>query len=122
MGNHDKWTTPKQIKIEREGEPRGTRRGNRKRNERVKGKKARLDEVLSARNSARRYFEYMENDKKRRIEHPEWYTHIEGSRFKRYDPLYQKWYQREFDRHAKLLEKCIADGVISFDESSEFLV
>lgn len=122
MGNSDKWTTPKQIKIEREGEPRGTRRGNRKRNKRIKGKKARLDEVLSARNSARRYFEYMENDKKRRLEHPEWYTCVEGSRLKRYDPLYQKWYQREYDRHTKLLEKCIADGVITFDESSEFLV
>lgn len=122
MGNSDKWTTPKQIKIEREGEPRGTRRGNRKRNERVKGKKARLDEVLSARNSARRYFEWMESEKKRRQEHPEWYTYTKGSKLSAYEPHYQKWYQREFDRHAKLLEKCIADGVISFDESSEFLV
>jgi hypothetical protein len=48
MGNQDNWTTPKQIKIEREGEPRGTRRGKLKKGQRRKGRKARMDEVISA--------------------------------------------------------------------------
>lgn len=120
MGNLDKWSTPKQIKIERAGEPKGCKRGINK--NRKKGKKARLDEVLSARNSARRYFEWMEDEKRRRIEHPEWYTHIKGSKLSAYEPHYQKWYQREFDRHAKLLGKCIEDGILKFDESQEYLI
>lgn len=122
MGNQDNWTTPKQIKIERAGEPRGTKRGKLKKGERKKGKKARIDEVLSARNSARRYFEWMENDKKRRIEHPEWYQPLDNPKLVRYDPHYQRWYQREYDKHAKLVEKCLKDGVFTEAESKEYLI
>lgn len=60
MGNSDKWTTPKQIKIEREGEPRGTRRGPLRKGQRRKGIKARWDEVLSAKKTWQRYQEWLE--------------------------------------------------------------
>lgn len=122
MGNPNNWSEPKQNKIARAGEPKGVKRGVLKKGERRKGKKARLDEVLSARNSARRYFEHMESDKKRRLKHPEWYDYSERSGLVRYDPLYQKWYQREYDRHKKLLEQCILDGVITVDEYKEYLI
>lgn len=46
MGNFDRWKTPKQIKIARKGDPRPLRRGIKK-GERRKGKKARLDELMS---------------------------------------------------------------------------
>lgn len=48
MGGFDRWSTPKQIKMERAGDPRPLRRGALKRGERKKGRKARWDEVLSA--------------------------------------------------------------------------
>lgn len=122
MGNPNNWSEPKQNKIARAGEPKGVKRGVLKKGERRKGKKARIDEVLSARNSARQYFEWMERDKKTRQEHPEWYRHTAGSGLRPYEPHYQKWYQREFDRHAKLLEQCILDGVVTTDESKELLI
>lgn len=59
MGNSDNWHTPKQLKIEREGEPRPPRRGPRKKAQRKKGVKARLDEVLSARLSLKRAKDYL---------------------------------------------------------------
>lgn len=47
MGNLDRWSTPKGIKIERAGNPRPLRRGFIKKSERKKGRKARLDEIVS---------------------------------------------------------------------------
>lgn len=60
MGNFDKWTTPKQIKIERAGDPRPIRRGPMKKGDRKKGRKARTDEVLSALNTWKLYQKWYE--------------------------------------------------------------
>ncbi len=54
MGRQDNWTTPKQIKIERAGEPRASHRGPLQKRKRRKGLKARLDEVRSALQSLKR--------------------------------------------------------------------
>lgn len=116
MGNQDNWTTPKQIKIERAGEPRGTRRGPKKKGERHKGKKARLDEILSARTEAQRYSKYVQDDRQRRIDHPEWYGPTEG-RYKRYDPEYMKWFEKALGKLKVLLVKAQADGIITENDA-----
>lgn len=120
MGNQDNWTTPKQLKIEREGEPRGTRRGPLKKGQRKKGRKARLDEVLAAKKDCELYRQYVNNDERQRIEHPEWYTPIEG-RYKRYDPQYKEWFYKCKVKLDKLIEKAIEDGVMD-KETSEYYV
>lgn len=122
MGNQDNWTTPKQIKIEREGEPRGTRRGNLKKGERKKGRKARLDEVLAAKKDCERYRQYVHDDEKRRIEHPEWYTPEPEARLRRYDPEYKKWFAKSREKLDKLIEKAIKDGVMDKETSEWYIV
>lgn len=121
MGNYDRWSTPKQIKIERAGESKKKNRGVLKKGERKKGRKARLDEVLSARNEARRYFQWMEDEKERRRSHPEWYMKTRQSG-KGWEPKWQERYQQAFDKHSKLLRKCVQDAIIAFDESQEYLI
>lgn len=122
MGNQDNWTTPKQIKIERAGEPRGTRRGILKKGQRKKGRKARLDEVLAAKKEAERYRQYVHDDEKRRIEHPEWYTPEPESRLRRYDPEYKKWFAKAKEKLDKLIEKAIKDGVMDKETSEYYIV
>lgn len=121
MGNHDKWTTPKQLKVEREGEPRGTRRGNRKKGERRKGKKARIDEILAAKKDAERYRQYIHDDKKRRIAHPEWYRPFEKGLW-RYDPEYQKWFDKAITKLEELVIHAIEDGVITTKDVEDYTV
>lgn len=125
MGNQDNWTTPKQIKIEREGEPKVYKRGVLKNGERKKGKKARIDEVLSARNEVRRSADLIAQEVKRRKEHPEWYVDVRtkgGRVLKPYDPMYQKWYDRAYQRYEKLVSKCIEDGVFTLTESKAYAI
>lgn len=122
MGNLDKWTTPKQIKIEREGEPRGTRRGNRKKGERRKGRKARIDELLAAKKDAERYRQYVHDDEKRRVEHPEWYTPEPEARLRRYDPEYKKWFNKATTKLAELVDVAVKDGVISAKDAEDWVV
>lgn len=116
MGNQDNWTTPKQIKIERAGEPKGTKRGKLKKGERRKGKKARLDEILSAKNDCVRYSQHIKDDAQRRREHPQWYTPFEGPGT-RYDPEYRKWFEKALVKLKTLLKKAIKDGVITENEA-----
>lgn len=121
MGNLDRWSTPKQIKIERAGEPRPSRRGALKKGERRKGKKARIDEILSARKECLRYAEYIKNDRQRRTEHPEWYIPVEG-RYRRYDPEYRKWFDKVEVKLLKLLKAAVNDEVITDGELGDYLV
>lgn len=121
MGNQDNWTTPKQIKIERQGEPRGTRRGAKKKGERRKGRKARIDEILSAKKDCERYREYINRDEKNRLEHPEWYTPVERG-LRRYDPEYRKWFTKSQEKLKGLIEKAVKDGVIDAETSDYYWV
>lgn len=120
MGNQDNWTTPKQIKIEREGEPRGTRRGPLKKGQRRKGKKARIDEILSAMKDAKRYADWIVDERKRRKEHPEWYTPYKGMRH--YDPEYEKWFDKAAFKLDGLILQAIEDKVISATEWKQYIV
>jgi hypothetical protein len=116
MGNQDNWTTPKQIKIERAGESRGLRRGPLKKGERRKGVKARLDLLLSSKKTLLRYAEWILDDRKRREEHPEWYSRGEG--------MWERWHEEYFDKHtknhARLLADALRDGII--DETKTWIV
>lgn len=122
MGNSDKWTTPKQIKIEREGEPRGIKRGKLKKGERRKGKKARMDEVLSAFKDCQRYKQYILDDQQRRKEHPEWYTPLPESHLRRYDPEYRKWFGKAQLKLYTLVGDAVRDNVMTFKESKQYEV
>lgn len=121
MGNQDNWTTPKQIKIEREGEPRGIKRGKLKKGQRRKGKKARLDEVLSAKRDAERYKKYILDDEQRRIDHPEWYRPVEG-RYRRYDPEYKKWFSQSQEKLINLIGRAIRDGFLTEEDAKQYEV
>lgn len=118
MGNSDNWTTPKQIKIEREGEPRGTRRGRLKKGERKKGKKARLDEILSASRTCQRYAQWILDERKRRKEHPEWFQPIKG--LWTYDPHYEKWFDEAKKKLDLLIAKAISDLQIDKEDAALF--
>lgn len=122
MGNQDNWTTPKQLKIEREGEPKGTKRGHLKKGARRKGRKARLDEVLSAKKDAERYRERINDDEKRRREHPEWYTPEPERNLRRYDPEYRKWFNKSKVKLDALIEKAIKDGVMDAETADYYRV
>lgn len=98
MGNSDNWTTPKQIKIEREGEPRGTKRGRLKKGERRKGVKARMDEVKSAYKTWQLY--------------KKWYDEsmVRGNAFGFFGAEWQKEnMEKAFSRYSKLREAYIKD-------------
>jgi len=124
MGDTDKWSTPKQIKIERAGEPTGIRRGILKKGERKRGKKARIDQILSAQKDVRFYADFISKDAKSRQEHPEWYDTIvmDGRKYRRYDPSYQKWYDESYQKLIKLIAKCVKDGVLTLEESKQYLI
>lgn len=96
----DKWHTPKHLKIEREGEPRGLRRGPMKKKDRRKGPKARMDEIISARNQVKRYYDWAQEDKKRK-----------GTYFMR--DAYAKWHAEGVQKLKKLLELALQDGIIT---------
>lgn len=115
MGHSDNWTTPKAIKIEREGEPRPLRRGPLKKGERRKGVKARKDELLSSMRALTTYSDYILRDRQTRIEHPEWYRHPN-----RYDAHWEKSFDSHQRKHAKLLAAAFKDGVI--DDAFEWWV
>lgn len=120
MGNLDKWTTPKQIKIERKGEPRPLRRGVLKKGERRKGKKARIDEILSAKKEAIRYAEWMVNEHKRKLEHPEWYK--SSNELLVYNPEYGKRFDRASLKLNILILAAIEDKVIFVDDITQYEV
>lgn len=120
MGNCDRWSTPKQIKIEREGEPRGTRRGPLKKGQRKKGKKARIDELLSAMRDAKRYAQWIVDERKRKQEHPERFKPIKG--LWTYDPHYEKWFDLAKLKLDLLIAKAISDLQIDADEAVKFMV
>lgn len=98
MGNFDRWSTPKQIKIERAGEPRPLRRGPLKKSERKKGRKARIDEVVA---EWKRYKFWQERSDAHRArgEKQGWAQDT------------QKWADGHLERHRKLVEKCQKDGI-----------
>lgn len=103
------------------GEPRGIKRGKLKKGERRKGKKARLDEVLSAKKDCERYREYINRDEKNRLEHPEWYTPVEHGVY-RYDPDYMKWFTEKQIYLEELIEKAIGDGFMKREDSVYYWV
>lgn len=111
------WTTPKQIKIEREGQPHPRNRGILKKGERRKGKKARIDEILSARQHALRYRDWIVAEWKRFKDHPEWYKPLPSSyRDKRYNPKYDEWFEHANKRLKKLISAALLDGTIKTDD------
>lgn len=120
MGNFDRWKTPKQIKVERAGEPRKTGRGILKKGQRRKGKKARVDEILSAMNDCKRYAQWMIDDRKRRVEHPEWYRPIRG--YYSYDPKYDEWFDRVKAKLDSLVTKAISDLQIAKEDATKYSV
>lgn len=120
MGNDDKWTTPKQIKIEREGEPRGIRRGKLKKGKRKKGKKARIDELLAEKKDAELYRQWFHDDQKRMIEHPEWYLPVRGLHV--YNPQHEKWFMKHKIRLAALVELAVKDGVITAEDAENYTI
>lgn len=120
MGNQDNWTTPKQIKIEREGEPKGHKRGILKKGKRKKGRKARIDEILAEKRDAERYRQWFHDDQKRMKEHPEWYLPKDG--LCPYQPEYEKWFSKHKVKLDKLIEQAIKDGIIDEKTASYYKV
>lgn len=120
MGNFDKWTTPKQIKIERAGEPKGIKRGVLKKGQRRKGKKARIDEILSAKKKAEQYRQWFHDEQKRKREHPEWFKPIKGLR--NYDPHYEEWFNKSNNRLKEIVECAVKDGVISTKDAENYMI
>lgn len=100
MGNHDNWTTPKQTKIEREGEPRGVQRGPLKKNQRKKGIKARMDELKSARQTLQTYAQWIREERRRPQNANSYRFHWEQ---------YFDWQQKKYD---KLLVNAVRDGIL----------
>lgn len=96
----DKWTTPKHIKIEREGEPRGLRRGPTKKKHRRKGKKARMDEIISAQKRVKQYYDWMIEERTRQTG---W-----GDR-----DLYKKWHAEAVRKLRNLLKLALRDDIIT---------
>lgn len=101
----DKWTTPKHLKIEREGEPRGFKRGPMKRKDRKKGKKARMDEIISAKNDVKRYYDWVKEDAK-------WGISTRDS--------YRNWHAKSVQKLQKLLKSGVEDDIIT-KEGAEYL-
>ncbi len=99
-GFEDKWHTPKHIKIEREGEPRGLKRGPTKKKNRQKGPKARMDEIISLRNRARLYLEWIKDDDARN-----WGRPIREA--------YRRWYARDVKKLDTMLKTALEDGIIT---------
>lgn len=102
MGNdfEDKWTTPKHLKIERKGEPRGFHRGSMKKKDRRKGPKARMDEIISAKNDVKRCYEWIQDEKV-----TNWGL---GTR-----AVYAKWHAKAVQKLRKLLKKALEDDIIT---------
>lgn len=104
MGNQDNWATPKQLKIEREGEPRGTRRGPLKKGERRKGIKARVDELKSSKRTLQTYAGWI-MEKQSRI----------GYRFN-----WDRHFDEQQKKHRILLDAALKDKVI--DSETDWIV
>lgn len=115
------WTTPKQIKIERD-KPRCRNRGIFK-GKRHKGRKARIDEILSAKQHTLRYRDWIVSEWKRFKEHPEWYRPNPALyRWKPYHPRYDEWFDRENKNLNQLLVMAINDKVLTYEEAKEYQV
>lgn len=97
---NDKWTTPKHIKIEREGEPRGLRRGTLKKKHRRKGKKARMDEIISAQKRVKQYYDWVMRERTRATG---W-----GDR-----DIYRKWHAEAVRKLRNLLKLALQDDIIN---------
>ena len=98
--SEDNWNTPKQIKIEREGEPRGFHRGPLKKKYRRKGKKARMDEIISAQNRVKQYYEWVIRERSR---HTGWDDRA----------MYKAWHTEAVRKLRNLLKLALRDGIIS---------
>lgn len=120
MGGFDRWHTPKQIKIERAGEPRGTKRGLLKKGQRRKGKKARVDEIISAMNDCKRYAKWIVEERKRRIEHPEWFTPYKNLYY--YEPHWEKSFDEANLKLRILVAKAISDLQIDKEDVTKYSV
>lgn len=79
MGRQDNWTTPKQLKIERDGEPRASRRSSLSKRNRKKGPKARMDELVSAVRELKRAKEYLAHAEVREPADSWWNRHMRES-------------------------------------------
>lgn len=120
MGNFDKWSTPKQVKIERRGDPRPLHRGPFKKGQRKKGKKARLDELASSKRWLELYTEWILMERQNKIDHPEWYR---PSKYVRaYKPRYEEMFDEQYTKHMILIGKAILDGVITAVEGLDWRV
>lgn len=119
MANKDKYTLPKHIKVEKDGEPRGIRRGFKK-GERKKGKKARIDEILSALRYTKQYALYIIMERQRKAERPEWYRPFKNHIV--YEPGYEKWFDDSKLKLDLLIAKAIKDKVIMPEDVVKFCV
>ena len=104
----DNWTTPKHLKIERKGEPRGLRRGPTKKKNRRKGSKARMDEIIAAKNEVKRIYGWIQDDK----ENMERGKGMRGS--------YAKWHAADVQKLRKLLKKALEDDIIT-EEGAKYV-
>lgn len=102
MGNDfkDNWTTPKHLKIERKGEPRGLRRRPMKKKDRRKGPKARMDEIIAMRNRVKTTYNWVQEDKTRK-----WGIGVRNA--------YREWHAQDLRKLRKLLKKALEDGIIT---------
>lgn len=116
MSDQDKYSLPLHMKVEREGEPRGIRRGPTKRKNRHKGVKARMDQILSAFRQVKREAEWVVAERRRKAEHPERYS----------SNYFYLVLERRFDQYNKKLMKLVAgavkDGVISEQDALNYVV
>ncbi len=103
----DNWTTPKHLKIERKGKPRGLRRGSTKKKDRRKGPKARMDEIISARNKVKLYYKWIQDDKARN-----WGMGIRDT--------YAKWHAEAVQKLQKRLKSALEDGIIT-EKGAEYV-
>ncbi|KKN30169.1 hypothetical protein LCGC14_0836830 [marine sediment metagenome] len=108
----DNRTTPKHIRIEREGEPKGLRRGPTKKKNRRKGPKARMDEIIAAKNEVKRVYGWIQDDKERTWATSLWGNGMRGS--------YVKWHAAYVQKLRKLLKKALKDNIIT-EEGAKYV-
>lgn len=104
MGHQDSYHTPKQIKIERKGNPRPLRRGPLKKGERRKGVKARLDELISSKKRLEEYARWIVESQERQKKQPVTF----------FDKWHLKWFDEHLKKHTKLLSAALKDGIIDW--------
>ncbi len=109
------------LRLLREGEPRATRRGILKKGERRKGKKARIDEILSLQNQLKRYATRIIAERKRHKEHPELYGPLPAG-LAHWSFGYEKWFDECRKKLDRVLLKAVDDSIISNSDIKTYIM